>query len=131
MNWLQPIGILVELLRGPFMTTLVHEDILNKTYRLSPDNIGASVVVYVESQRIAYRNHYQRWWVPPTVRCVYEVRGFADPLTRDRLAPTFFEPLTFPCLAGWTMRWTDRPHQHAIHAFMDQYLTRYQGTLIV
>lgn len=128
---LELLGRLTEWVRGPFTTTLATEqDPVNQVFRLQSQKANSPMRVYVESYRLMYKTRYRRGWIPNTCRCVYVVRGHADGLDDQQLPDDFFQPQTFPCLSGWLLRWTTRPHLYAIHAFMDQFLSRYQGILL-
>ncbi len=116
------LGIALDWILGPRTVEVYRGAVHQESYTLKADTRAFPEKLSITSRKIVYliRHHY--WWIPNYYRCVYTVCCDVAEEGRSHYDPALFIPQSFPNLCNHFMRDDCKPHEYAIHAFLDQFL---------
>lgn len=121
MGWLlEVLGEFWDTILGPNTTRIHDGETKNATYQMTPTVNDPSIEIGIRSRQVIFETRYDRFWIPNRKRTVYEVVGYAPDDHRHLLDPRLFEPVTYPLLSIFLLRWTEYPHVYAIRAYIDR-----------
>lgn len=117
------LGVLCHHVTGRSHTQTYQRSNEASTKKFSIGTEGVLELTVV-CKRIVYRTTYERWWMPSSRKSVFVVTGAVSGSQSDRVDPQCLEPVTYPMMSNWFLKWSEYPHYLAINAYLDRVIRR-------